>query len=308
MSPVPSIVIAWPSMGPPRSNRGARPWCLAVRRAAAAETRSRPATSAWSLATVRQRAVWLKPQSGTSVRRSGGDAGREHPIDPLGDVVRRLDVGVLDVDDPDRHVATRRCDLGDDLELGQLPVGELEDELVDPEPEHRRRGSAGRFAGASGRPRKFPKQRWAPSRARPTAGSIASLNERREVGPRLGVDRRRRLVDLDDRRARVDQARRARPGGGARTPPPPRPGRGYTSFGPDHEPPRQGVRPRQRHLERSPAPGRRRSGTRPRRPARPAPRSARSPRADAAGRGHRRPSRAAAAASRPRSGGGRTRP
>ncbi len=35
-------------------------------------TRSRPATSARSLARVAQRAVWLKPQSGTSVRRSGG--------------------------------------------------------------------------------------------------------------------------------------------------------------------------------------------------------------------------------------------
>src|SRR6266850_4037300 len=35
-------------------------------------TRSRPATRARSLAVVAQRAVWLKPQSGTRVSRRGG--------------------------------------------------------------------------------------------------------------------------------------------------------------------------------------------------------------------------------------------
>ena len=54
-----------------------RPWVSSVRwsmssRGWRPRTRSRPATRARSLAVVAQRAVWLKPQSGTSVRRSGG--------------------------------------------------------------------------------------------------------------------------------------------------------------------------------------------------------------------------------------------
>ena len=100
-------------------------------------TRSRPATRAASLALVAQRAVWLKPQSGTSVSRSAGTPGGEHGVDPLGDLVGRLEVVVLDVDDARRDVAPGRGDLAEDLDLGHLAVGELEDELVDREAEHR---------------------------------------------------------------------------------------------------------------------------------------------------------------------------
>ena len=67
----------------------------------------------------------------------GWHARRQHRLRPFGDLVGRLEVGVLDVDDPGRDVATRRGDLAQDLDLGHLAVGELEHELVDVEAEHR---------------------------------------------------------------------------------------------------------------------------------------------------------------------------
>ena len=137
-------------------------------------TRSRPATSASSLATARWRAVWLNPQSGTRASRSGGTPVGEDRLDPGGDLGGGLDMRTLDVDDAGRDVPPGIGDLAQDPDLAHLAVRELEDELVDGEASMAAR--IGRYErGASGRPRKFPKQRWAPSRTFPTAGSIAAL-------------------------------------------------------------------------------------------------------------------------------------
>ena len=65
------------------------------------------------------------------------DARREHRVDPLGDLVGRLEVVVLDVDDAGGDVPPAAAISPQELDLGHLAVGELEDELVDVEAEHR---------------------------------------------------------------------------------------------------------------------------------------------------------------------------
>ena len=99
--------------------------------------------------------------------------------------------------DAGRDVAARGGDLAEDLDLGHLAVRELEDELVDVEPEHR----------VEDRPVGPPRQR--PAQVVPEAEVRAEPNrpadrrdggveQRREVRWRVRVDRRRRVVDLDD--------------------------------------------------------------------------------------------------------------
>ena len=62
-----------------------------------------PSTIARAFATATCRAVWEKPQSGvTETRRSVHVL--QHRAEPLGHQLRRLDPGVLHVDQPDRHV------------------------------------------------------------------------------------------------------------------------------------------------------------------------------------------------------------
>ena len=58
-----------------------------------------------------QRAVWLRPQSGAKARRSAGACSQAEPH-ALGDVLGRLDVVALHVDDAD----------GDVQPLGDLPM------------------------------------------------------------------------------------------------------------------------------------------------------------------------------------------
>ena len=113
------------------------------------------------------------------------------------------------------------------------------------------------------------------------------------------MDRRRRLVDLDDRRAGVGEApelglqdRHERLGRGD--------ARRVDLAGTGPQPARQRVRPGQRHLERPRRSAPRRSGTPRRRRGRRVPRSARAPRSGAAGRDRRR--RAAVGRERPDAG------
>ena len=156
------------------------------------------------MASVAQRAVWLKPQSGTSVRRSGGTPAASTASIRSATSSGRLEVVVLDVDDARRDVPAGRGDLAEDLDLGHLAVGELEDELVDAEPEHR----------VEHRPVGPPRERTAEVvaeaqvRAEPDPADDRldrRVEQRREVGRGVRMDGRRRVVDLDDRRAGLDQ-------------------------------------------------------------------------------------------------------
>ena len=140
----------------------------------------------------------------------GRDAGRQHGIDPLGDVVGRLDVRVLDIDDAGGDVATGGGDLAEDRDLGHLAVGELEHELVDTEAEHR----------VEDRPicpaRKWPAEVVAEAEmgAEPHLADDRldrRVEQRREVGRGIRMDGRRWFVDLDERRAGRGQARELRP-------------------------------------------------------------------------------------------------
>ena len=60
-------------------------------------------------------------------------AGREQLLDALGDVVGRLDVVVLDVDDARREVPAGGRDVGRHVQLRHLAVGPLEHQLADVE-------------------------------------------------------------------------------------------------------------------------------------------------------------------------------
>jgi hypothetical protein len=127
-------------------------------------------------------------------------AGREDGVDPLGDLVGRLEVVVLDVDDTGCDIATRRGDLAQQIDLGHLAVRELEHELVDAEAEHR----------VEDRPVR-PSREW-PAEVVPEAEVCPEpdttddrldrgVEQPREVGRRVRVDGRRRVVDLDVVRA-----------------------------------------------------------------------------------------------------------
>ena len=108
---------------------------------------------------------------GQALRR---DARLEDRLRPLGDLVRRFEVVVLDVDDAGGDVATGSGDLAEDLDLGHLAVRELEDQFVHVEPEHRiEDGPVG------------------PSRQRP-AQVIAEAEVGAEAGPGPRSARRRR--------------------------------------------------------------------------------------------------------------------
>ena len=63
---------------------------------------------------------------------------REAAANPLGNDLGRLDVVILDIDDADADVLGR-ADLGDDLELGELPAGHLDVNLVGRQREERRK-------------------------------------------------------------------------------------------------------------------------------------------------------------------------
>ncbi len=138
--------------------------------------------------------------------RSAGTPASEDELGPLGDVLGRLQVVALDVDDADRQVEPGRRQLGQDVQLGHLAVGELEHqlrdaellELLDDRPERPLRQ----------RPAKVVAE--AEVRREPDAGRVARrgrgrVEETREVGRRVGVDRGRRLVDLDERGPCLDQ-------------------------------------------------------------------------------------------------------
>src|SRR6476659_7514811 len=64
-----------------------------------------------------------EPAVGDEADALGRDAGAQHLVDPLGDVVRTLEIRVLDVDHAGRDVTTGRDDLGEDLDLGHLAIG-----------------------------------------------------------------------------------------------------------------------------------------------------------------------------------------
>jgi hypothetical protein len=146
-------------------------------------TRSRPATRRRSFARAWARAGLAEAAIGDQRQVVRGDAGAEHDIHPLGDIVRGLDPRVLDIDHAGGDMAAGGRDLAQDLDLGHLPVRELEHELVDAEAEHRpRTGRYVRFA--SGRR----------GSCRSTGGRRAGrrdrrdgvVEQRREVGRRVG--------------------------------------------------------------------------------------------------------------------------
>ena len=138
---------------------------------------------------------------GQALRR---DAGREDRVDPRGDLLGGLDVAVLDVDHARRDVLAGVGDLVQEVDLAHLAVRELEDQLVDVEAEHR----------LQDRPVRPRRERPAEEVAEAEMGAepdVAAdrldrgVEQRREVRRGVGMDRRRRLVDLDDRRAGVAQ-------------------------------------------------------------------------------------------------------
>ena len=276
--PVPSIVIAWPFIDPPRSA------------SASPSTRSRPATRARSLARRRPARGLAEAAVGDERQPLRRDAGGEHRVDPLGDVVGRLEVGVLDVDDAGGDVPAGGGDLAEDRDLGHLAVGELEHELVDIGTRASRRGPADRSAApAAGRGscRSRGGRRAAP---RPTTGSTAALNSAAKSAGASGWMAGEGSSIWMNVGAGRDQALELRPEDRHE-----RLGRGVAlavdlarAVG---QPARQRVRPGQRHLERPRRARSRRSGTPRRRRGRRARRSARGPRSDAAGRGRRHPSR-----------------
>ena len=109
----------------------------------------------------------------------------------------------------------RRGDLAEDADLGHLPVGELEDELIDLEAEHRVEdrpvGPAGERAAEV-----VPEaqMRTEPCPTDDRARSAALKRAEKSAGG-VGMDGRRRLVDLDEVGAGGDQALAAPPAGSA---------------------------------------------------------------------------------------------
>ena len=112
---------------------------------------------------------------------------------------------VLDVDDARGDISPSRGDLAKEVDLRHLAVRELEHELIDPEREHR----------VEDRPIRPPRER--PAEVVPEAEVRAEphptddrldggVEQRREVRWRIGVDGRRRVVDLDVVGALGDQA------------------------------------------------------------------------------------------------------
>ena len=155
------------------------------------------------MARVAARGVWLNPQSGTRPRRSAGTPAQA-PVDPLGDVVRTLEIRVLDVDHAGRDVTTGRDDLGEDLDLGHLAIGELENQLIDVEAEHRLED------GPVCPPRERTTEIVPEAQVRAGAdasrdGLDDSVEQGREVRGRVGMDGGRRLVDLDPARTCIGE-------------------------------------------------------------------------------------------------------
>ena len=180
-------------------------------------TRSRPATSAPSLAVVRWRAVWLNPQSGTRLSRSAGTPVREDRVDPGGNLGRGLDVGALDVDHAGCHVLVGVDDLAQDPDFAHLAVRELEDELVDREAEHGREDRAVR-ARREGPAEEVAEAQVGTEPHAPDGRLDRRVEEGHEVGGRVRVDGGRRLIDLDDGGARFDEGIEAHRRRSGRTP------------------------------------------------------------------------------------------
>ena len=140
-------------------------------------------------ASSRTRAVWLKPQSGTSVRRSAGTpaASTASARSATSSAVSMYEF--LTSMTPAATSRPGSGDLAQDLDLGHLAVGELEDQLVDAEAEHR----------VEDRPVGPPRERPAEVVAEAEVGTEPDptddrrdrrVEQRREVGRRVGMDRR----------------------------------------------------------------------------------------------------------------------
>ena len=151
------------------------------------------------------RGVWLNPQSGTSASRSGGTPAASTAVDPLGDLVGRFEVGVLHVDDArrPRRARPRRSRRGSPTSAISRFANSRTSSSTR-KPEHR----------VEHRPVRPPRQRPAQvvpeAQVRPEPDAADDrldrrVEEGREVGRGVGVDRRRRVVDLDEGRAGRDQ-------------------------------------------------------------------------------------------------------
>ena len=163
-----------------------------------------------SLARVWPRGVWLKPQSGTSVSPSAGTPASSTASMRSATSSAVSTYEFLTSITPARDVPAGGGDLAEDLDLGHLAVGELEHQLVDLEAEHR-------LEDGTVRP---PRERSAevvaeaemrPEPGAPDHGCHRRVEQGREVGRGLRMDRGRRLVDLDEVRAGGDEAIQLRP-------------------------------------------------------------------------------------------------
>src|SRR6185369_11168061 len=109
----------------------------------------------------------------------------------------RLDVAVLNVDHPRRDVPPGVRDLAQEPDLAHLAVRELEDELIDGEAEHRVEDRA--VGARRERTTEEVAETEMNAEAGPPDGRLErGVEETDEVGRGVGVDRGRRLVDLDD--------------------------------------------------------------------------------------------------------------